>query len=315
MAKNTNLNTAKEKKDDEFYTQLFDIENELQHYKHHFENKVVLCNCDDPFESNFFLYFALNFNHLKLKKLISTCYQGSAISKEKGLTHGYKIEVTEVKDLDGDGMITNKDIDLMLKLNPPVALQGDGSFESDECVELLKECDICCTNPPFSRFRDFISLLMTHDKKFLIIGSWNSVSCKDIFPLIKDNKIWLGCNPVKTFIKPDGTHKTFGNITWFTNLDTVKRHQKLDLYMEYKGNENHFPKYDNYDAIEVGKVKEIPKDYDGVMGIPITFLDKYNPEQFEIIGNELSLNIPRGRGYVNGKRMYARVFIKRRKEK
>lgn len=303
MAKNNNdLRTAKANKKDEFWTQIVDIENEMQHYKHHFEGKTVLCNCDDPLESNFFLYFALNFNHLKLKKLISTCYKDSAISKKKGLSHGYKIEVTEVKDLDGDDMITNKDIELLLKMNKPVELEGDGSFESPECVELLKECDICCTNPPFSRFRDFISLLMEYEKKFIVLGNINAVTTKEIFPLIKDNKIWLGysihsgdrefkvpddypLNAAGCRIDEEGNkYIRVKGVRWFSNLDHKKRHQKLDLYMEYNENKDYFPKYDNYDAININKTIEIPCDYDGVMGVPITFLDKYSPEQFEIIG-------------------------------
>lgn len=261
MAANTNLHKAKETKNDEFYTQLTDVSKELMHYKQHFKDKIVLCNCDDPTWSAFWKYFHLNFEALGLKKLISTHYDREEAT--------YKMEYTGGDD---------NDIEVGVK----TPLEGNGDFRNQECLDLLDECDIVVTNPPFSLFREYVACLMEHDKRFLIIGNQNAITYKEFFPLLKDNKVWIGCNSVKEFRQPDGTIKKFGNICWFTNLDVAKRHEKLILWKQYS--EADYPKYDNYDAIEVSKVNEIPCDYDGVMGVPITYLDKYNPEQFEILG-------------------------------
>ncbi|MBE5885999.1 MAG: modification methylase [Lachnospiraceae bacterium] len=261
MAKNTNLHKAKDAKNDEFYTQISDIEKELKHYKGHFKGAVVFCNCDDPEWSNFWKYFHLNFEFLGLKKLITTHYETEKPS--------YKMEYEGGNDADCSvGTIT--------------PLMQNGDFRSPECVELLKEADIVVTNPPFSLFREYVAQLMEYGKKFVVIGSMNAITYKEIFPLLKNNHMWLGCNSVKEFVQPDGSIKKFGNILWFTNLDIAKRHEELDLIEKYSPEK--YPKYDNYDAINVDKVTDIPCDYDGVMGVPITFLDKYNPEQFVIVG-------------------------------
>lgn len=333
---NKNLNAAKEAKKDEFYTQLSDIENELRHYKEHFRGKVVLCNCDDPYESNFFKYFALNFNSLGLKKLIATCYDGSPITGQElqlftfddegeDKRIAYKVEITEVKDVNGDGVVNLADVQYLLQNDKNVLtlLKGHGDFRSAECIELLKQADIVCTNPPFSLFREYVAQLMKYEKKFLIIGHQNALTYKEIFPLIKSNKIWLGYGfkgGATHFVSPyedkatAGDHKEgmirVSGVHWFTNLDHQKRHEELILYKSYTPEE--YPRYDNYDAINVDKSLDIPCDYDGIMGVPITFIDKYNPEQFEIVGNEESLGISKGRGYVNGKRMYSRIFIRRK---
>ena len=314
MAGNKSLTAANKAKQDEFYTQLSDIENELRHYKQHFKGKTVFCNCDDPYESNFFKYFAINFNHLGLKKLICTCYASSpvvytqlsffgddkVIGTEQSDRKAYKIEITEVKDLNDDGAVDLTDIELLLKSvdGQPTLLQGDGDFRSEECIKLMKEADIVVTNPPFSLFREYVSQLLEYDKQFLIIGSQNNVTYKEIFPLLKENRLWLGYKSGDmSFTVPDSYEaretrfwidengqkwRSMGNICWFTNLDITKRHENLILYKTYTPEE--YPKYDNYDAIEVSKTADIPCDYDGAMGVPITFLDKYNPEQFEILG-------------------------------
>lgn len=261
MSANTNLHKAKDAKNDEFYTQLTDVAKELMHYKAHFKNKIVFCNCDDPTWSAFWKYFHLNFSELGLKKLISTHYD-----KENPT---YKMEYTGGND---------NDIEVGVK----TPLEGNGDFRNQECLDLLDECDIVTTNPPFSLFRSYIGTLMEHKKKFLIIGNRNAITYKEFFPLLKDNKVWLGCTNVKEFLQPDGSIKKFGNIGWFTNLDVAKRHEKLILWKNYTQEE--YPKYDNYDAINVDKVSEIPCDYDGVMGVPITFLDSFSPDQFEIVG-------------------------------
>lgn len=303
--------SAKVAKKDEFYTQRTDIENELRHYKEHFEGKVVFCNCDDPYESEFFKFFALKFNDFKLKKLIATCYVSSPVAhQELPLFHWmeggaagkkpYKVEITEVSDYTGDGCVDLADVEWLIKNKKNVlsVLEGDGDFRSEECIELLKEADIVVTNPPFSLFREYVAQLMEYDKKFLIIGNQNAITYKEIFPLIKANKMWLGYSihsGDRAFFVPDDYElKAAGcgvengrkyirvkGVRWFTNLDHSKRHEKLFLYKTYTPEA--YPHYDNYDAIEVGKTAEIPHDYDGVMGVPITFLDKYNPEQFEII--------------------------------
>lgn len=317
MATST-LQAAKYARNDEFYTQLPDIENELKHYKDQFRNKVVFCNCDDPYESNFFKFFASKFNDWELKKLIATCYKPSPIAytelvdlwgnktlirnkgMEKDAKSAYRIEITEVIDYDGDGATNLDDVAKMLKelssnkegnsKNKLTKLIGNGDFRSPECIELLKQADIICTNPPFSLFREYIDQLMQHGKKFLIIGNDNLISLKEFFRYIKENKVWVGYGRVKQFLQPDGTMKKFGNVGWWTNLDTTKRHENLTPYKRYTPEE--YPKYHNYDAIEVSKVANIPMDYDGEMGVPITFLDKYNPEQFEIIGSSSNLSGP-----------------------
>lgn len=291
MAGNKSLHAANKAKNDEFYTQLSDIENELRHYKHHFKDKTVYCNCDDPRVSNFFHYFSYNFEHLSLKKLIATCYknQNSDLFSQNDSEQAVWLEYTG--DKDGNGIPTPEEI----AVKP---LKGDGDFRSQECIELLKQADIVVTNPPFSLFREYVAQLVEYSKKFIIIGNQNAITYKEIFPLLKENKIWLGNHngdmafQVPDYYEPKATRywqdetgqkwRSMGNICWFTNLDIAKRHEELILYRTY--NPEDYPKYDNYDAIEVSKVADIPCDYDGVMGVPITFLDKYNPQQFKIMG-------------------------------
>lgn len=348
MQDNSNLHRANKAKNDEFYTQLVDIENELKHYKEHFNGKVVFCNCDDPYESNFFKYFALNFNHLGLKKLIATSFDNSPIAYTQLNLFGedtkvvanknrsaYKIEIVEVQDYNQDGATDLADVEYLLKnkKNTLSLLKGDGDFRSTECIELLKQSDIVVTNPPFSLFREYVEQLKKFGKKFLIIGNQNAITYKEIFKLLKDNKIWLGVNsggkefmvPMNferknTYIKNGQKFAKFGNICWFTNLDIQKRHEDLFLYKRYDPRE--YPTYDNYDAINVNKVSDIPYDYDGYMGVPITFLDKYNPNQFEIIDInphffsvvEQGLPKPEQLHLKNAgkKDPYARIIIKRR---
>ena len=311
MAKE-DLKQAKIAKQDEFYTQIDDIAKELKYYKPHFKDKVVLCNCDDPYESHFFKYFALNFNSLGLKKLIATCYNGSPIAGDelpllfeleelepKKIAH--KVEITEVKDLNGDGAVDLADVRYLLLNDKNVisVLKGNGDFRSPECIELLKEADIVVTNPPFSLFREYVAQLIEYDKKFLIIGNQNALSYKECFNLVKNNKMWLGASihsGDREFMIPptyEVRSKSLrvdekGNryirvvgVRWFTNLDYPQRHEDLVLYKRYSPEE--YPKYDNYDAINVNSTTEIPCDYEGIMGVPITFMDKYNPDQFEII--------------------------------
>ncbi|MBR6650800.1 MAG: adenine-specific methyltransferase EcoRI family protein [Clostridia bacterium] len=317
MAGNSNLHKAIVNKKDEFYTQLVDIELELKHYRKHFLGKTVFCNCDDPYESNFFKYFAMNFNFLGLKKLVATCYMGSPVVGEQfeqlslfdilpseentPKRFPYKIEITEVIDINGDGAVDLTDVEYLLrnKNNVLTLLDGDGDFRSPECIEILKQADIVVTNPPFSLFREYIAQLVEYDKKFLVIGNQNAITYKEIFPLIKDNKLWLGVSmngSNRYFQVPDDyplTEKTgkivdgkkyafVKSVVWFTNLETPKRRVKIELYKKYTPEE--YPKYDNYNAINIDKVSEIPEDYYGEMGVPVTFLHKYNPEQFEIIG-------------------------------
>ena len=332
---NKNLNAAKTAKKDEFYTQMSDIEMELQHYWQHFHDKVVLCNCDDPYESNFFKYFALHFNHLGLKKLICTCYNGSPIQgdelslpldfdEEEPKKIAHKVVITEVKDLNGDGAVDLSDVRILLQNDKNVlSTLETGDFRSQECIELLKEADIVVTNPPFSLFREYIAQLMEYEKKFLIIGPVNAITYKEVFPLIKQNIIWLGYGfnaGNAYFAIPEANREyaagvydanrnlvKFRNCHWFTNLDHKKRHEELDLVCRYSSDE--YPLYDNYDAIEVSKTSDIPYDYEGLMGVPITFLDKYNPDQFEIIGitsNDISLK----RYWINGFEKYDRPYIK-----
>ena len=264
MAKNSNLHAAKTAKNDEFYTQLTDIEKECKHYRDFFRSKVIYCNCDDARESNFFKYFAMNFEFLGLKKLITTGFKAD----------GHGVIFTYEGDKNGNHIVDDEEIVV-------TEMQGNGDFRSEECIAILKEADVVVTNPPFSLFREYVAQLMKYNKKFLIIGNQNAITYKEIFPLIKENKLWLGMNYCKEFIQPNGEIKNFGNICWFTNISNKKRNTPLDLYKKYSAEE--YPTYDNYDAIECGKVADIPMDYDGVIGVPITFLDKYCPEQFEIV--------------------------------
>ena len=327
------LAKAKDAKKDEFYTQLPDIEKELMHYKSYFRDKVVFCNCDDPYESNFFKYFALNFNALGLKKLIATCYNGSPVSGNELLLDfgdtvddpkkvAYKVEISEVTDCNGDGAVDLSDVRTLLQNDKNVIsiLKGNGDFRSAECIALLQEADIVVTNPPFSLFREYVAQLVEYDKQFIILGNKNAITYKEIFPLIKNNKLWVGYRGFsggmwfyadyegKTEKFIDGQKVINVPSIWFTNLDHRKRHEDLILYKRYSPDE--YPKYDNYDAINVDKVSDIPCDYDGVIGVPITFLDKYNPEQFEIIkfrkgDDDKDLTI-------NGKSPYFRILIRRR---
>lgn len=288
--KNSNLHQAKRAKNDEFYTQLTDIEKEMIHYRPHFKGKVIFCNCDDARESNFFKYFANNFELLGIKKLITTGY------KENG--HGVVLEYEG--DKNGNLIVDPSEIKVR-------ELKGNGDFRSDECIEYLRQSDIVVTNPPFSLFREYMALLLGYGKEFIVIGNQNAITYKEIFPHIKENKLWLGNNYVKEFRQPDGEIKKFGNILWYTNIPHRKRNLPLDFYKTY--NDKDFPKYDNYDAIEVSKVCDIPMDYYGVMGVPITFLDKYCPAQFEIVafrkGND-------GKDLcVKGKCPYFRILIRR----
>ena len=318
MAKNGNkaLGEAKRQKKDEFYTQLSDINAELRHYTQHFADKVVFCNCDDPYESNFFKYFAANFNALKLKRLIATCYAGSPVAGrqldlfedepmtpegKKRIPH--KIVINEVTDVNGDGRIDLGDVEWLIKNDKNVLtrLEGDGDFRSAECVELLKESDIVVTNPPFSLFREYVAQLVQYGKKFLIIGNLNAMHYKEIFPLLKQNAMWLGASihsGDRKFNVPDSYPLDAAGcgvddvgqrfirvkgVRWFTNLDYKKRHEEYVFVRRY--NTVDYPKYANYDAIEISKTVDIPEDWNGLMGVPDTFLDKYNPDQFEIIGN------------------------------
>ena len=299
---NTNLTTAKKVKNDEFYTRYEDIESEVMKYRKQFRGKVVYLPCDDPAEkkSEFWSFFVNNFDAFGLKKLIATHYD------ENG--KAYKIWIDG--DTSSDGYIDDGD-----------ALQedltGNGDFRSPECIEILDECDIVCTNPPFSLFREFVSLLVTHKKQFLIIGNQNAFTYKEIFHLIHKDVIWTGYNMVKQFFQPDGSIKEFGNVCWFTNMMTNKRSEEIVLTKKYADNPDAYPQYDSCEAIDVSRVVNIPSDYYGVMGVPITFLDKYNPNQFEILGlDDPNLVYPnwRGRGPdLNGKTIYRRVMVRRKK--
>ncbi len=283
MAKslNNNLHKAKEGKNDEFYTELNDIEKELRHYKEHFKGKTVFCNCDDPRISNFFHYFSYNFEALGLKKLITTCYKNQ--DRDLFSTHNSEsaIYLEYTGDKNGDRIPNPEEIGI-------INLQGDGDFRSPESIELLKQADIVVTNPPFSLFREYIAQLIEYDKKFLIIGNINSLSYREIYKSIKDNKLWIGYNCARHFKRPDGSLFEAARSYWYTNLDIAKRHDDLILYKTYLGNENEYTKYENFDAINIDRAEYIPIDYKGIMGVPITFLDKYNPDQFEIIGLGIS---------------------------
>ena len=309
MAKNKNMHAAKKAKNDEFYTQLSDIEKELVHYKSHLKGKVVFLNCDDPEKSHFWTYFSRNFEHLGLKKLISTHFDADKPT--------YKLEI--IADVNDDGKVDQRDV-------VKTKLKQNGDFRSSEAIDLLKECDIVVTNPPFSLFREYIAQLVEYGKKFLVIGNMNAMTYKEIFSLIRDNKLWLGVTSPKEFRQPDSSIKKFGNINWFTNLDHKRRNEELILYKTYYGNEKDYPEYDNYDAINLDKVKDIPVDYMETMGVPITFLGKYNPAQFEIIDGLNRYTILDVAGLndnavanhlhmteINGKSKYFRILIKRKK--
>lgn len=370
MSGNRNLGTAKVAKNDEFYTTLADVESEMKYYKKHFKGKVVLCNCDDPFESAFFKYFVLNFNRLQLKKLICTCYAGSQVAFEQlslldtpyvveaQKKTPYKAVVTTVHDADNDGYINMTDIKKLFVSgeNKLSKLKGNGDFRSKECLKLLDESDIVCTNPPFSLFREYLGTLMNHHKKFIIMGNSNAITYKEVFPLMMNNEVWLGNHNGHTWFRmpdnyeiPDNYlnedrkkmrsngywidedgHKwrNLGNICWFTNLDIKKRHEELLCYKTY--DPQRYPKYANFDGIEVNNVNDIPADYDGLIGLPITFMNKYNPRQFKIIGYSRDVATPikqiakPGDKYEQGgnafyirtdghtlKRLYGRVVVKR----
>ena len=302
------LTNAKRSKNDEFYTRLEYIEKELKYYKPYFKDKDVLCNCDDPYESNFFKYFALNFNSLGLKKLIATCYNGSPVSGNELLLDfgdtiddpkkiAYKVEITEVTDTNGDGAINLADIAYLMQNDKNVIsmLKGNGDFRSEECIELLKEADIVVTNPPFSLFREYVAQLVEFGKSFVIIGNTNALACREIFKLFQDDKIRTGYtnfNVGMFFYVPDSftrfhhieDGKKIARVStscWYTNLPVEKHNEDVVLYKHYST--EYYPKYDNYDAINVNTYTDIPCDYDGIMGVPVTFLDKFNPKQFEII--------------------------------
>lgn len=308
---NASLHSAKRVKNDEFYTQFSDIKTECDKYARAFRGKVIYCNCDDHYgiskgtpKSNFIKYFADNFQAFGLKRLIATHYE-----KDGSNSCAYILD----RDITGDGVICLEDIE-------EIPLRGDGDFRSDECIKFLKQADIVITNPPFSLFREYVAQLMEYNKKFLIIGNDNCRTYKEIFPLIQNNKMWCGYGSVKQFAKPNGETQSFGNVSWYTNLPNARRNEWLNTGAEYTGHESEYPKYDNYDAIEVSKVSHIPMDYDGVMGVPITFLDKHNPEQFEIIGCSYSYGEPVGyHKYgasfdvsIKGKSIFKRLFIRKK---
>ena len=342
---NQNLSKAKRAKNDEFYTQFNDIQREIEAYLEFdpqtFKGKVVYCNCDDPYESNFFRYFVLNFKKLGLKRLITTSYKPSPMAntqlellgndsslpqaKGRPKVNANKFIINKVHDFNGDGEFKLKDVAEALKankINKWAPLKGDGDFRSDECIQLLEQADIVVTNPPFSLFREYVKQLMDHGKQFAVIGNMNAITYKEIFPLIKNNNIWLGAtgngNDMVFEVPNDseiaesdrqkaarmgfvGNFTRLGNSCWFTNLDHGRRHKPLQLmtvadnlkysrHKQIKG-KKHYDKYDNYDAIEVPFTDAIPSDYSGVMGVPISFLDKYNPDQFEILGMGENLNL------------------------
>lgn len=313
------LNTAKTAKKDEFYTQLSDIENELRHYRPHFKGKIVLCNCDDPRVSNFFKYFALNFEILGLKKLIATCYKNNEPDLFSMNTAEQAVYIIYEGDKNGNKVPDPSEMEVL-------PLQGDGDFRSAECIELLKQADIVCTNPPFSLFREYVAQLIKYHKKFLIIGNQNAIHYREIFPLFKNNQIWLGygfhrncAHFISRYqdIATDADHRDgmirVSGVTWFTNLEIQKRHEEIILYKTY--NPADYPHYDNFDAINVDKTQDIPVDYDGVIGVPMTFMYKYCPDQFDIVGilnhgcdNEFDLAKP----ILNGKELYTRIAIRRK---
>lgn len=321
---NTGLHSAKRNKKDEFYTQIADIEREMRHYRSHFKNKTVYCNCDDPYVSAFFEYFTKNFEFLGLKKLITTCYRSQRIDL---FSQNDSEVATKLEYMGGAPNSLPKPDDIGV-----TSLKGDGDFRSQECIEILKEADIVVTNPPFSLFSEYVSQLASFNKKFIIIGHQNAITYKDVFPVIKENKMWLGYGFKRNmahFIAPhyedtasDADHREgmirVSGVVWYTSLDHSKRHEEMILVPRYHGNETDYPYYDNYEAIEVSRTLNIPLDYEGVMGVPITFLTKYNPDQFEIIGCSYSYGEPigyhkKGAGFgvsVDDKQIYKRLFIR-----
>jgi hypothetical protein len=323
---NSGLHSAKRNKKDEFYTQIVDIERELQHYRKLLKGKTVYCNCDDPYVSAFFEYFAKNFEFLGLKKLITTCYKSQHIDlfSQNDSEQAIKLEYTGGAP---NSLPTPDDIGV-------TPLKGDGDFRSAECINILKQADIIVTNPPFSLFTEYVQHLDAYKKKFIIIGHQNAITYKDVFPLIKQNKMWLGYGFKRNmahFIAPhyedtatDADHREgmirVSGVVWYTNMDHNKRHEEIILVKHYVGNEKSYPKYDNYDAIEISKTQDIPMDYSGAMGVPITFLTKYNPDQFEIIGCSYSYGEPvgyhkKGAGFdvcIDGNQIYKRLFIRNR---
>lgn len=326
---NRGLHTAKRNKKDEFYTQLVDIERELRHYRQHFKDKVVYCNCDDPYVSAFFEYFTKNFEFLGLRKLITTCYKSQRMDlfSQNDSEHAIKLEYSGGAP---NSLPRPDDIGV-------TPLDGDGDFRSQECINILKETDIVVTNPPFSLFSDYVAQLAHFSKKFLIIGHQNAITYKEVFPLIRENRMWLGYGFKRNmahFIAPhyedtatDADHREgmirVSGVVWYTNLDHNKRHEEMIFVQRYKGNESSYPFYDNYAAIEVSRTQNIPMDYEGAMGVPITFLTKYNPDQFEIIGATESEGTGFSAGLwnaesriaqavINGKRVYKRLFIRHR---
>mgnify|MGYP000448858790 CR=1 FL=1 len=351
MARNVDLGAARTAKKDEFYTQLTDIEKEMRYYKKHFQGKTVLCNCDDPFESNFFKYFVLNFNRLGLKKLIATCYSGSPIAGQqlslfdyidgntgnKEENRPYKAVVTTVYDKTGDGGVDMLDVAELFKSgeNELTELNGNGDFRSKECLALLDEADIVITNPPFSLFREYVAVLMEHQKHFIIIGNVNAITYKEIFPLLRDNQIWIGASihsgDRKFYVPDDYPLNAAGcgvdedgrrfirvkGVRWYTNLDLKQRHEEMILVKRYDSVE--YSMFDNYDAINIDKTTDIPCDYAGIMGVPITFMDKYSPDQFEIIGliagnirglAGIESKIGKDGPYINGRLKYGRVLVR-----
>lgn len=294
MARVDAFNKGRMAKDDEFYTRYEDIQAELNHYEQYFEEKTVFCNCDDPFESNFCKFFLRNFNYLKLKRLICTSYTTSPVvgtqmtiwdlsgePVQRG--NGYVMDISEVPMANGRG-VSDDDIDKLLhsKKRGVKRLVGDGDFRSDECIEYLKQADIVCSNPPFSLWEPYVKQILEYKKSFLIIGRETNTTIKDVFSMFRDNKIWYGYTHAKEFYRPDGTIQKFGNVAWFTNLDVTKRHESLVLYKSY--DPTIYPHYYNYDGIDVEDIASIPKDYFGNMGVPNSFLNSYNPEQFVLIG-------------------------------
>ena len=347
MAKNYALQEAARARQDEFYTSRSDIENEMRYYWEHFRGKIVLCNCDDPYESEFFQYFALFFNTIGLKKLIATCYAGSPIAQRQlslfddetpaPSRKPYCAVIECMKDYNGDGRTDLLDAEYILQHGVGGGLrvlEGDGDFRSPECVKLLQEADIVATNPPHSLLREYISLLTKYGKKFIVLANMNAITYKEIFPLFMRNQMWLGLgNGDKHFRVPDyyepretryweeeddsghvQKFRSLGNICWFTNLEHHRHNETMILVKSYRKDPSKFPRYDNYDAIEVSKTVEIPYDYDGIMGVPITFLDKYNPKQFEILGLDRYIedNPNPGRRFtINGREVYARILIRK----
>ncbi|MCY3978833.1 MAG: adenine-specific methyltransferase EcoRI family protein [Chloroflexi bacterium] len=337
MSQNRNLHKAKSNKKDEFYTQLADIENELRHYRDHFQGKVVYCNCDDPYVSNFFTYFSRNFDLLGLKRLVTTCYK----NQQMHMFSQHDTERAIYLEYDGTKNATGVPSVDEIGVHP---LSGDGDFRSAECIELLKQADIVVTNPPFSLFREYVPQLVEHDKKFIIIGDKNAITYKEIFPLIKAGKLWVGYKTMSgglymdvpdhyveeikanygkgSYKIFDGTLKMFARAMWYTNLWHKRRNEELIMYKRYSPEE--YPHYDNYDAIEVSKTKEIPYDWPGAMGVPISFLDKHNPDQFEIIwttdrggdGMLEDMKLPHTRydaPVIDGQGKYKRIFIRNKR--